>query len=88
VEHLGDWLIDQFPMSVPTDEKQLQIGDEILMELPLDRTIRHIQKHKTVFSHDCIRSYARSPRPRRSPTPSSRPGRNIDYVRQVSQHVH
>jgi hypothetical protein len=50
VEHLGDWLIDQFPTSVPTDEKQLQIGDEVLMELPLDRTIQHIQKHKTVFS--------------------------------------
>ncbi len=50
VQHLGDWLIDQFPMSVPTDDKQLQVGDEILMELPLDRTIQHIQKHKTVFS--------------------------------------
>ena len=50
VEHLGDWLIDQFPLSTPTDELQLQSGDEIWNELPLDRTIQSIQRHKTVFS--------------------------------------
>jgi hypothetical protein len=50
VQHLGDWLIDQFPMAVPTDDNQLQIGDEIWMELPLDRTIQHIQQFRSVFS--------------------------------------
>jgi hypothetical protein len=50
VEHLGDWLIDQFPMSVPTDEGELDIGEEILTELSLDRTIQHIQRYKSVFS--------------------------------------
>jgi hypothetical protein len=50
VVHLGDWLIDQFPMSKSTDETQLQIGDEIWNDLPLDRTIQSIQRHKQVFS--------------------------------------
>jgi hypothetical protein len=50
VEHLGDWLIDQFPMSTPTDEGELHIGDEVMTELSLDRTIQHIQRHKKVFS--------------------------------------
>jgi methyltransferase family protein len=50
VEHLGDWLIDQFPMSTPTDEAELRIGDEIMKELSLDRTIQQIQRHKKVFS--------------------------------------
>jgi hypothetical protein len=50
VEHLGDWLIDQFPMSTPTDEGDLHIGDEIMKEASLDRTIQHIQRYKKVFS--------------------------------------
>ena len=50
VQHLGDWLIDQFPLSTPTEEGQLDIGNEILQELPLDRTIQHIQRYKNVFS--------------------------------------
>jgi len=50
VEHLGDWLIDQFPMSVPTSDQVLHIGDQILMDLPLDRTIQYIQQHKKVYS--------------------------------------
>jgi hypothetical protein len=50
VQHLGDWLIDQFPISTPIDEGELHIGDEIWQELPLDRTIQHIQRHKKVFS--------------------------------------
>lgn len=50
VQHLGDWLINQFPMSTPTEEKQLHIGDEIWNDLPLDRTIQFIQRHKTVLS--------------------------------------
>ena len=50
VAHLGDWLIDQFPMSAPTDDGELHIGDEIWQELPLDRTIQHIQRYKKVYS--------------------------------------
>jgi hypothetical protein len=50
VTHLGDWLIDQFPMAVPTDAGELHIGDEIWQELPLDRTIQHIQRYQKVFS--------------------------------------
>ena len=50
VEHLGDWLIDQFPMSTPSEESQLHIGDEIWQELPLDRTIQQIQRFKKVSS--------------------------------------
>lgn len=50
VIHLGDWLISQFPMVKAFDDAPLQIGDEILSELPLDRTIQKIQRHKTVYS--------------------------------------
>jgi len=50
VMHLGDWLIDQFPLSQPTDDGQLNIGDEIWQDLPLDRTIQQIQRFKKVFS--------------------------------------
>ncbi|HXI06282.1 MAG: methyltransferase domain-containing protein [Bradyrhizobium sp.] len=50
VEHLGDWLIDQFPMSTPTSDEPLRVGDEIWKELPLDRTIQYIQRHRQVFS--------------------------------------
>jgi hypothetical protein len=50
VEHLGDWLIDQFPMATPVVDEQLNVGDEILKNLPLDRVIQDIQRHKKVFS--------------------------------------
>jgi hypothetical protein len=50
VVHLGDWLITQFPMTKATDDTPLKIGDEIWKELPLDRTIQSIQRHKNVYS--------------------------------------
>jgi hypothetical protein len=50
VVHLGDWLITQFPMAKATEDAPLKIGDEIWKDLPLDRTIQHIQKYKTVYS--------------------------------------
>jgi hypothetical protein len=50
VEHLGDWLIDQFPMSTPTDDGELHIGDEIMKETSLDRTIQKIQRYNKVSS--------------------------------------
>lgn len=48
--HLGDWLVDAFPMARPNLDKILNIGNEIWEELPLDRTIQHIQQYKTVVS--------------------------------------
>jgi hypothetical protein len=50
VVHLGDWLIDQFPLSESTLDTPLQIGTEIGAEIPLDRTIQFIQRHKQVYS--------------------------------------
>lgn len=50
VSHLGDWLINAFPMAVPTDDQPLAIGKEVLSDLPLDRTIQRIQRHRRVFS--------------------------------------
>ena len=48
--HFGDWLIDAFPLSTPTIDEPLMIGKEIWKDLPLDRTIQQIQKHKRVIS--------------------------------------
>ena len=50
VVHLGDWLIDQFPLAQATIDEPLQIGAEIPADLPLDRTIQAIQRHKQVHS--------------------------------------
>ncbi|MCE9522223.1 MAG: class I SAM-dependent methyltransferase [Alphaproteobacteria bacterium] len=50
VSHLGDWLINAFPIAVPFVDQSLHIGGGILKDLPLDRTIQHIQRHKRVFS--------------------------------------
>lgn len=48
--HLGDWLINAFPLAVPFVDQSLHIGGGILKDLPMDRTIQHIQRHKRVFS--------------------------------------
>ncbi len=50
ISHLGDWLIHAFPMAVGHNDNQLNIGDEALKNLPLDRTIQQIQQYKKVFS--------------------------------------
>ena len=51
VVHLGDWLIDQFPIVQPSEDKLLEIGEDIFFdEVPLDRVIQQIQRHKNVFS--------------------------------------
>jgi hypothetical protein len=50
VVHLGDWLIDQFPMSRPTQDEPLEIGDDIHADDALDRAIQLIQRHKQVYS--------------------------------------
>ncbi len=50
VSHLGDWLINAFPLAIPDDDKTLVIGKEIWKELPLDRTIQQVQRYKSVRS--------------------------------------
>ena len=50
VTHLGDWLIEAFPMTrAPTDDR-LVIGSPVLNNLPLDRIIQEIQRHQRLFS--------------------------------------
>ncbi len=48
--HLGDWLINAFPLASGVDDRVLHVGQEIWNELPLDRTIQQIQRHRKVFS--------------------------------------
>ena len=48
--HLGDWLINAFPMTEPTSSKALRLGPEVMKDLPMDRIIQLIQKHRVVFS--------------------------------------
>jgi len=48
--HLGDWLINAFPLASGVDDRVLHVGQEIWKELPLDRTIQQIQRHRKVFS--------------------------------------
>lgn len=50
VTHLGDWLINAFPMAKGSLDKLLQIGPEVLNNLPLDRVIQQIQQYKFVHS--------------------------------------
>ena len=50
VVHLGDWLIDQFPMNTASLDEPLQIDDETAGELALDRAIQTIQQHRQVYS--------------------------------------
>jgi Methyltransferase domain len=49
VEHLGDWLIDLFPLTTATDDEQLRIGAAAVAP-SLD--IETIQRHKQVYSAD------------------------------------
>lgn len=46
VEHIGDWLIDFFPLAQATDDEPLTIDSDE----PLDGAIETIQRHKSVFS--------------------------------------
>jgi hypothetical protein len=50
VVHLGDWLIDQFPMNTASLDEPLQIDEEIAGDLALDRAIQTIQQHRQVYS--------------------------------------
>jgi hypothetical protein len=50
VVHLGDSLIDQFPLTRATSEEPLVVSVDLGQDLPLDRAIRTIQQHKQVYS--------------------------------------
>jgi hypothetical protein len=50
VTHLGDWLIEAFPMTRAPLDDRLAIGTPVLNNLPLDRIIQEIQRHQRVFS--------------------------------------
>lgn len=50
VRHLGDWLVDAFSLTRGMHPEPLVIGTEIQGNLPLDRSISHIQAHRNVFS--------------------------------------
>jgi hypothetical protein len=50
VVHIGDWLIDQFPLTRATNDEPLVVTIDLGQELPLDRAIRTIQQHKQVYS--------------------------------------
>ena len=50
VVHLGDWLIDQFPLTRATNDEPLVVSIDLGQDLPLDRAIRTIQQHKQVYS--------------------------------------
>ena len=50
VVHLGDWLIDQFPMNRASLDEPLQVDGEIAGDLALDRAIQTIQQHRQVYS--------------------------------------
>jgi hypothetical protein len=50
VVHLGDWLIDQFPMNKPCEDEPLEVSNEITADEALDRTIQLIQRHRQVYS--------------------------------------
>lgn len=48
--HLGDWLIEQFPLTEASLDLPLQIGADIGSEPALDRAIATIQRHRKVHS--------------------------------------
>jgi hypothetical protein len=50
VVHLGDWTIDQFPMSRPCEDEPLEVSNDIEADSALDRAIQTIQRHRQVYS--------------------------------------
>jgi hypothetical protein len=50
VVHIGDWLIDQFPLTRAINDEPLVISNELDREIALDRAIHTIQQHKQVYS--------------------------------------
>lgn len=61
VEHLGDWLIEQFPLARASIDEPLRIREDIGQQRPLDRTIQLIQQRKAMVStrlHPFLRALA------------------------------
>lgn len=50
VIHLGDWLVDAFPMARGQRPETLTLGDDAWNTQSLDRTIQNIQTYQRVFS--------------------------------------
>jgi hypothetical protein len=50
VIHVGDWLIDQFPLARATNDEPLVINGDLGPEFALDRAIITIQQHRQVYS--------------------------------------
>lgn len=50
VIHVGDWLIDQFPLARATNDEPLVINGDLGPEFALDRAINTIQQHRQVYS--------------------------------------
>lgn len=50
VRHLGDWLVDAFPMARPSIDETLEIRASDVSGTPLDRVISRIQLYKRVTS--------------------------------------
>jgi hypothetical protein len=50
VTYLGDWLIEQFPLGQARAREVLTVGEDTLADLPLDRAIQSIQRHRTVIA--------------------------------------
>ena len=58
VVHIGDWLIDQFPLTRAVNDEPLVISNELGQELALDRAIHTIQQHKQVTRQNRRRCFA------------------------------
>lgn len=50
VVHIGDWLIDQFPLARPSEDEPLVVNGDLGQEFALDRAIATIQRHRQVYS--------------------------------------
>lgn len=50
VTYLGDWLFEHFPLGHGRERELLTIHEDALCDLPLDRAIAAIQRHRAVFA--------------------------------------
>jgi hypothetical protein len=50
VTYLGDWLVTQFPLGHGRDPELLTVSEDSLRDLPLDRTIAAMARHRAVFA--------------------------------------
>lgn len=50
VVHLGDWLIDRFPLATATEDEPLEVAGEMAPDLALDHAVALIQRHRQVYS--------------------------------------